>query len=169
MTVLITQKDWEALPEGAPYELHDGMLVKQPSPRFGHQRVQALLLRRLWDALGADGRIVAGPVDVLVDEITVLVPDVVVLDEAPDDDARYVGVPRAVFEVLSPSTEARDRDFKCRRLLGLGVREVWLVSPRGPEVTRVTTDGARTALRDERLRSDAMPGFTLSPRDLLYP
>ena len=112
-------------------------------------------------------RVVAGPVDVLVDEITVLVPDVVVLDEVPPDDAPYVGVPRAVFEVLSPSTERRDRGFKTRRLLGLGVAEVWLLDPRGPVVQRVTIDGGELAPTDGRLRSRVLPDFTLGPRDLL--
>ena len=100
MTVLITRKDYEALPEGAPFELHDGILVKQPSPRFGHQRLQSKILQDLL-ALVGPGRAVAGPVDVLVDEITVFVPDLVVLGDVPPDDAQYVGVPLVVVEILS--------------------------------------------------------------------
>ncbi len=171
MTVLITRKQWEALPEGAPYELHDGMLVRQPSPRFGHQRIQARLFARLAALLGTEGRVVAGPVDILVDEITVFVPDLVVLDEVPDDDAQYAGVPAAVFEILSPSTAARDRGFKTRRLLGFGVREVWLIDPRGhdprgPSVHCMTVDGERAADDEGRVRSLAVDGFDLAPGDL---
>lgn len=167
MTVLITRRDWEALPEGAPYELHDGVLVKQPSPRFGHQRVQIRLLRKLVELLGDDGRVVAGPVDVLVDEITVFVPDIVVLDDVPDDGAQYVGIPRAVFEIVSPSTESRDREFKTRRLLGLGVREVWLIDPRGPRIERVSTGGTHAVEGDERVMSEAIEDFALGRADVL--
>ena len=65
MTVLFTRKDYEALPEGTPVELCDGVLVKQPSPVFGHQRVQMQLLMAL-GRLRDPGRVVAGPIDVRV-------------------------------------------------------------------------------------------------------
>ena len=67
MTVLITRKDYEALPEGAPFELCDGMLVKMPSPRFGHQRIHAAVFGQLQKSFGV--RVVSGPVDVLIDEL----------------------------------------------------------------------------------------------------
>ncbi len=166
MTALITRKDYEALPEGAPYELHDGMLVKQPSPRFGHQRVQVRILERLLALFGSEGRVVAGPVDVLVDEITVFAPDIVVLSEVPPDSAPYVGTPLAVFEVLSPSTAARDRDYKTRRLLGFGVAEVWLVDPAARTIERVTIDGAWPCPGDGSLGSEVLAGFELDTRTL---
>ncbi len=144
----ITRQDYEQLPEGTPVELCDGMLVKQPSPRWGHQRITMAILRILVDVVDPV-RVAAGPVDVLVDELNVFVPDVVVLDDVPDDEAQYVGVPRVVFEVLSPSTGQRDRDYKTRRYLGLGVQEVWLVD-RHERTIEVATlrDGARTLCAD---------------------
>lgn len=166
MTILITRKDYEKLPEGTPVELCDGMLVKQPSPRYGHQRIQGRILMKLQELLGP-ARAVAGPVDVLVDELNVFVPDIVVLDDVPDDEAQYVGVPVVVFEVLSPSTKNRDRDYKARRLLGLGVKEVWLVDrhERTIEVASLR-DGSRAYRAEERARSDVIGGFELVPDDL---
>ena len=120
MTVYVTRQDYERLPEGTPVELCDGMLVKQPSPRWGHQRITMQILRAL-GAVVDPVRVSSGPVDVLIDELNVFVPDVVVLDDVPDDEAQYVGVPRVVLEVLSPPTQERDRDYKTRRYLGLGV------------------------------------------------
>ncbi len=166
MTILLTRKDYERLPEGTPVELCDGMLVKQPSPRYGHQRIQGRILMKLQKLLGP-ARAVAGPVDVLVDELNVFVPDIVVLDDVPDDEAQYVGVPAVVFEVLSPSTKKRDRDYKARRLLGLGVKEVWLVDRHECTIEVASLrDGSRTHRTDERARSDAIDGFELVPDDL---
>jgi len=168
MTILITRKDYEALPEGAPYELHAGVLVKQPSPRYGHQRLLSVILRGLMDLLGT-ARVVPGPVDVLIDELTVFVPDIVVLQDVPSDDAQYVGVPLVVFEILSPSTRSRDRGFKTRRLLGLGVKEVWLVDGATSVIEVATCDGGRLFRDDEAARSAVIAGFELVPSTLFAP
>ena len=168
MTILITRKDYEALPEGAPYELHEGMLVKQPSPRYGHQRLLSVMLHRLTELLGT-ARVVPGPVDVLIDELTVFVPDIVVLEDVPSDDAQYVGVPLVVFEILSPSARNRDRGFKTRRLLGLGVKEVWLIDGAKQVIEIVTCDGARLFREDEAARSDIIADFALVPSTLFAP
>ena len=61
MTILITRKDYEALPEGTPLELCDGMLVKRPSPRYGHQRIQMKVVQALVTVVGP-ARVVTGPV-----------------------------------------------------------------------------------------------------------
>ena len=165
MTILTTRKDYEVLPEGAPYELHEGMLVKQPSPRFGHQRLQMAIVHRLLGLL-PEAQIVAGPVDVLIDELNVFVPDIVVLEVVPPDDAQYVGVPLVVFEILSPSTRERDRGFKTRRLLGLGVKEVWLIDGAKGRIEVATVDGGLAARDDETARSQVIGGFALVPSEL---
>ncbi|MCP5069280.1 MAG: Uma2 family endonuclease [bacterium] len=165
MTILITRKDYEALPEGMPMELCDGLLVKQPSPRYGHQRIQSVILKRLKSLLPA-AVVLAGPVDVLIDELNVFVPDIVVLSETLDDDASYVGTPLLVFEVLSPSTKSRDRDFKTKRYLGLGVKEVWLIDRVGETVEVVDLEGLRSATNERPLRSATVDGFALAPGDL---
>jgi Uma2 family endonuclease len=165
MSILTTRRDYEALPEGAPFELCDGLLAKQPSPRFGHQRIQMEILRRLYDVV-EPVRVAAGPVDVLVDELNVFVPDVVVLDDVPADDAAYVGVPRVVVEILSPSTRERDRDYKARRYLGLGVREVWLVDRERASIEVVDLEGGREATARRPARSRAIEGFALVPEEL---
>lgn len=166
MTVYVTRQDYERLPEGTPVELCDGMLVKQPSPRWGHQRITMQILRAL-GAVVDPVRVASGPVDVLIDELNVFVPDVVVLDVVPDDEAQYVGVPRVVFEVLSPSTQDRDRDYKTRRYLGLGVKEVWLVD-RHEQTVEVAAlkQGVRTLRGERSARSDVIDGFALVPDEL---
>ena len=182
MTVYMTRKDYEQLPEGTPVELCDGLLVKQPSPRWGHQRITMLIFRALTEVV-EPVRVATGPVDVLIDEINVFVPDIVVLGEmrkferlsesvvlleaVPDDEAQYVGVPRLVFEVLSPSTKAHDRYYKTRRYLGLGVEEVWLID-RHERTIEIGTlrEGIRAHRGDRVARSDVIGGFALVPDEL---
>ncbi|MDJ0520510.1 MAG: Uma2 family endonuclease [Planctomycetota bacterium] len=166
MTVYMTRKDYEQLPEGTPVELCDGLLVKQPSPRWGHQRITMLIFRALTEVV-EPVRVATGPVDVLIDEINVFVPDIVVLDDVPDDEAQYVGVPRVVFEVLSPSTKAHDRYYKTRRYLGLGVEEVWLID-RHERTIEIGTlrEGIRAHRGDRVARSDVIGGFALVPDEL---
>ncbi len=166
MTVYMTRKDYEQLPEGTPVELCDGLLVKQPSPRWGHQRITMLIFRALTEVV-EPVRVATGPVDVLIDEINVFVPDIVVLEDVPDDEAQYVGVPRLVFEVLSPSTKAHDRYYKTRRYLGLGVEEVWLID-RHERTIEIGTlrEGIRAHRGDRVARSDVIGGFALVPDEL---
>ena len=168
MTILFTRRDYERLPEGTPVELHDGLLVKQPSPRYGHQRIQTKILAALFAVLEPE-RFAPGPVDVLVDEINVFVPDIVVHDTPPDDEAQYIGVPSVVFEVLSPSTRRRDREFKARRYLGLGVREVWLVDRHERTIEIIDLEGGRVAEADDTAKSAVIPGLRLVPSELFAP
>ncbi|MEZ6010005.1 MAG: Uma2 family endonuclease [Planctomycetota bacterium] len=162
MTVLFTRNDYEALPEGMPVELLDGLLVKQPSPRWGHQRIQNRILASLGALLGPDA-FGPRPLDVLVDEVNVFVPDIVVHAKPPDDEAQYVGVPAVVFEILSPSAETRDHEYKARRYLGLGVREVWLVDRVRRRIAIVDLDGITSQVEDQSARSRVIPGFELTP------
>jgi Uma2 family endonuclease len=160
-----TRRDFDLLPEGFPAQLVDGMLVKEAPPTYGHGRFAARIHSMLVARVGPD-RAPASPVGVLIDEWNVFLPDVVVLGPLPPDDARYVGIPLLVVEVLSPSTARRDRRTKRRRLIEAGVAEVWLVDPGTRTVEMHDASGARVARGEEVLRSAAVPGFEVSPARL---
>lgn len=162
---LFTRKEWDRLPEGYPAQLIEGCLVKQPAPTYGHQRIQSRLMQRLLALAGPD-LVLTAPTDVLVDEINVFQPDIVVLRSPPGLQEHYVGVPLLAFEIHSPGSRTRDRDFKTRRLLGLGVQEVWLVDPDARTVEVVDVSGSRPAQGDQVARSDALAGFEVVPAAL---
>ncbi len=166
MTVLFTRKDFEALPEDLHVQLLDGVLVKEPRPAFGHQRIQSRILSVLMSLVGPDN-VQAASAGVLIDELNVFEPDIVVIDELPDDEAQYVGVPRIVFEILSPWSRDRDRNVKTRRYLGLGVKEVWLVDAQDESIEVVDFDGGRVSTGDEPARSQVVQGLELIPSTLL--
>ncbi len=162
---MFTKADWERLPEGFPAQLVGGQLLREPAPTYGHEHIRMRLVRLLVP-LVPDGLLVVAPVDVLVDEHNVFQPDIAVLGSVPRDDTSYVGTPRVVFEILSPSTASRDRDLKTPRLLELGVREVWLVDPRSREIVCRAAAGARSARGNEAIASEIIAGFSVRPSAL---
>lgn len=165
MTALFTRKDYQALPEDMRVHLLDGVLVRDAPPLFGHQRIQSHILGDLLPILGPD-HVFAAPVAVVVDDLNVFEPDIVVVKDPPRSDATDAGVPLLVIEILSPSTRERDRAFKTKRYLGLGVKEVWLVDPDERTIEVFDLGGSRPARGDDPARSYVVDGFALVPETL---
>lgn len=166
MGTRFTLREWKTLPEGFPAQLFDGQLVCEPSPTYRHQDLVTQLLLLLVPVFGRR-HVVVSPTDVVLDDTNVLQPDVAVLRRLPPEDSHDVGIPHLVFEVLSPSTAERDRDVKTKKFLDAGVAEVWLVDPETETLEiRAGGAGARRFAGDERARSYACPGLSLTARDV---
>ena len=165
-TVGHTKADYDALPEGAPYQLVEGELVREASPVYRHQRAVGRLIAMLHTLIGVE-RTLHAPIDVVVDDRNVYQPDVAVVAAPLSPDAESVGIPVWVCEVLSPSTSRIDRVQKTRNYLRAGVQEVWLLDPATATLTVVTSSGSRTHAPDDLVRSAAVPGLAATPRALL--
>jgi Uma2 family endonuclease len=134
--VALTYADlWELFGEstdGKRYELFQGALAVTPSPLFRHQELVTRLLYALETACRAagSGRVLPGPIDVILTPRTVFVPDLVFVskERAALCSRRGIeGAPDLVVEILSPGTSKRDRGPK-RTLYGEhGVTEYWIV------------------------------------------
>lgn len=76
--------------------------------------------------------------------------------------------PDFMVEVLSESTEARDRGVKFDDYAAHGIREYWIVDPEAEVVEQYILDGDTYALRikaaDGSLRSVAIPGLEIPVR-----
>ena len=129
-------RDYMAIPEGDErrHELIDGELILAPAPIPVHQIVVlqlALLLKQQVDRLQL-GRVFVAPLDIVLSDHDVLQPDLVFIS-APRlgivGERNVQGPPDFVVEVLSPSTEDRDRILKASRYLRFGVPEYWIVDP----------------------------------------
>ena len=166
LTILFTRRDYAALPEGFPAQLLEGVLVKTPGPRPGHQAIASRIHVALARLVGP-GRALFAPVDVAVDELNVYQPDLVVLASAVLGTTRSVGIPRLVVEVLSPSTAAYDREVKTPHLLAAGVAEVWLVDPDALAIEVHDATGTRSAVGATPIASRVLEGFELTPVHLL--
>lgn len=163
-----TRADFDELPEGYPVELIEGCLIREPSPTFRHNRIAARLRFSLLKLCGPD-RVPDTPSDVAIDDFNVFQPDIVVLAEFPGESSHCVGVPALAIEVYSPSTRRRDRTVKVRRLLQLGVGEVWLVDPVARTIEVRTSEEGRLVSGDDVAASAAVPGFTVRPSALFAP
>jgi len=160
-----TIRDYERLPEGFPCQLIEGDFVKQPSPRFGHQRIVSRLVHMIAEKYGPDC-VVPAPIDIALDDFNVVQPDVAVWATPPARDVRWAPIPTLVIEVLSPSTAAGDRTQKTRLYVTAGVVEVWLVEPDTGAIEIHTPGGSKRYEAHELATSDALVEFSVCGRDL---
>jgi Uma2 family endonuclease len=128
----MTNAVYLALPETTqPTELIDGEIIFLPGPNADHQDI-SMNLTRILLALIPDGRLYAAPTDVVFEEGEILQPDIFWAREGGrcvKIEKRLYGPPDLIVEILSPSTEARDRKAKYLLYERHGVREYWLVNP----------------------------------------
>ena len=119
---------------GRRYELYDGEVVEVPAPIIRHQRVALHVMDVLHGYEEATAGIrVPAPFDIVLSEHDVLQPDVVFFRSERrhllhDWEPARVR-PDLAVEVLSPSTQSRDRGRKMAVLARFGVPEYWLVDP----------------------------------------
>ena len=142
-------EDIWAMPEdGKIYEVIDGELYMTPPPSFWHQ----LAVRTLVAFIDAYirprklGVVLPAPTGVVLDADNGVEPDVVYLSADRMhliSDRGIEGAPDMVTEVLSPSTQARDRTIKMRRYAAAGVPHFWIANPvlRTLEAYRLGAEG----------------------------
>jgi Uma2 family endonuclease len=167
-----THDDLLQLPDdGKRREIIDGELYVTPSPVNYHQKVLLNLTGAFWMFLESHplGEMRFAPLDVILSEHDVLEPDLLfVLNEHLDILQDWVrGAPDLVIEILSPSTEGRDRGIKLKAYARYGVGEYWIVDPAAQviEVYRLGAEGYRLAgthTRDMAVETPLLLGFSLA-------
>ncbi len=113
------------------WELIDGVAwAMSPSPTFTHQRVRGDLLILLMEALEdcPHCQPVSG-FDWKIDESTVVCPDNLVIYHEPTNGHYLTQAPALIFEILSPSTVAKDEGVKFHLYEAEGVPWYVLVNP----------------------------------------
>ena len=131
----LTYEDYTQIPEdGCQHEIIDGVHYLNPAPNTYHQavsrRLQFLLYAQI--ELTKRGVVINAPYDVQLFPHDILQPDlVVVLNDRQHivTPTRIQGTPDLVVEILSPSTESRDRKLKRARYQAASVPEYWIVDP----------------------------------------
>ncbi|MEN6325235.1 MAG: Uma2 family endonuclease [Syntrophomonas sp.] len=166
-----TYMEYARLEDDNEFELLDGKLIKEPSPRTRHQ----IILKNLTFALENHLRetlqgMVVQDLDVVLDQYNVVTPDLIFISSnnmAIVRDLNIQGIPDLVIEVLSPGTESFDRRQKSRLYHRFGINEYWLVSPEATtiEVFRNEPDGWKLAGvfgENDFLETRLLPGFSLN-------
>lgn len=129
----LTRFDLEAMPhDGHRYELVDGVLTVSPSPRPLHQRAILRLIMALEPHCPEELEILPAPVDVVLAEDTVLIPDIVIARTVDWTDRGLFGPPVLAVEVFSPSTRRFDLELKRARMQAAGCPNYWVVDPDEP-------------------------------------
>lgn len=155
-----------------PMELVYGVVREPPAPRYGHQsvvtRLTCLLDRHVHEH--ALGSVCVSPVDVVLDEPAALVvqPDIIFVAQQRLHIVRdrVWGPPDLVVEVLSPRTATRDRITKLCWYSQYGVRECWLVDPRGRSIEVHDLEAGQASPThlfdgDRTIRSSVLAGLAL--------
>lgn len=143
------------------YEIIDDELVVTPAPTSRHQEVVTNLVTTLNVFVRASrlGKLFTAPLDVLFDEGDYFEPDIVFVQKNRVDlisDRGVEGPPDLVVEVLSPSTEVRDRGVKLERYRLFGVPEYWMVDPDACSI-EVWPLGERSGTPTVHTRADVLP------------
>jgi Uma2 family endonuclease len=128
-----TYDDYAKLPEGAPYQLIGGMLVKSPAPVPYHQGL-AGRLHLVFAELEKQGKgkVYFSPIDVYLSDIEAYQPDLIFIDSSRLEiigEKKIEGPPDIVIEILSPSNAYFDLRHKMDMYEKYGVKEYWIVDP----------------------------------------
>ena len=121
---------WEII-DGVPYNM-------TPSPTSKHQGIVTNFARVLSNNLiNTSCKIFVAPLDVYFEEKNFTQPDVfVVCDKSKITEKNIQGAPDLIIEVLSPSTQLKDRREKRYLYERFGVKEYILVYPQQEIVER---------------------------------
>ena len=128
-----TYEEFARLPDdGNRYEVIAGDLYVTPSPNRIHQRISARLVH-LFEAFcneHGSGVVYHAPFDVIFGDGDYMQPDLLFVWRDRIDivkDHGLEGAPDLVVEILSASTERRDRGIKRERYAAYGVPEYWII------------------------------------------
>jgi Uma2 family endonuclease len=146
-------------------ELIDGELFVTPSPSPMHQDISGNLYTLFRNVVfeSGRGRAYYAPLDVRLDENTIVQPDLIIIlsDRSPVlTTARVEGVPSLADEIISPSTSAYDRVTKRDVYARSSVPEYWLVDPDAKTVT-IFSDPQDGRYQTEQTVSDVAISATI--------
>ncbi len=173
---LYTCRDYQNLPEGAPYQLIGGKLVMTPVPEILHQRVSGNLNFKLRSFVLEQGlgEVFYAPIDAQFSEYNVFQPDIIFISNERMEiigKKRIEGSPDLIMEILSPSTAYFDLREKFDIYELYGVKEYWIVDYNRQEIETYFTQGNRFHLMERAKESGTissvlLQGFRIKLEDI---
>lgn len=168
-----TRADLDRMPDdGNRYELLEGEIVMSPAPSFDHQRMSGALHVALHLARLEGLVVLAAPFDVQLEELSVVEPDLLVVERDRPEQRGLTGAPLLVVEILSTSSRGRDQVRKKRLYERAGVPSYWVLDPEVPSLTAWQLREGRYEVAalvagDEEWTAAAPYDITLVPARLL--
>jgi Uma2 family endonuclease len=156
-----TWEEFLELDEDDPRELLDGEFVEIEVPTRTHESIVTSLIVTLgsWARLKKAGRVLASGYKLRIDARRGAMPDIQLYRTgnwpAGQDKGLETGHPDLVIEVISPSSQSKDRVRKLHDYAAIGIPEYWLVDPEARTLERlVLRDGTYSIV--EALEGDAV-------------
>ena len=137
--IKFTYEDYLHFPEDKRYEIIDGEVHMVPSPVPYHQMVLGNLYLRLCEFVDKKGigEVYLAPLDVVLSEIDVVQPDIMFISKERLNiitEKNIQGAPDLIVEIISPTSEYRDRVIKRKLYSKYEVKEYWLVDLEKKEI-----------------------------------
>jgi Uma2 family endonuclease len=172
-----TYEDYLQLPDdGKRYEIIDGELYMSTAPIPNHQFIVGNFLFALSSYLKIHpiGKVITAPLEVYFSRTNLVQPDIVYISNERLNiikPEQIKGAPDLVIEVLSPSTEKRDRTVKLKMYAKFGVQEYWMAKEKTAtvEIFRSQEGKLVSAARlgkSDVLTSPLFPGLEIPLEDI---
>ena len=165
-----TYADYLTWDDDQRWEIIDGeAYAMTPAPLIRHQRISRNIASQFLPFFrGTSCETFIAPTDVVFDDTNVVEPDLMVVCDRTKIAERCIeGAPDLVIEILSPSTNLRDRRKKKALYERFGVKEYLIVDPISETVERYLLVGGRYGGSeifnwDELLTLHLFPDLTLN-------
>jgi len=172
-----TEKDYQLLEEGAPFQLINGDLVMSPSPTSYHQLLSIRLSSRIQfylESNNSNGICLCAPIDVVLNEENIFQPDLIYISAERKNELfhdQIMGAPDLIVEILSPSTAYYDLRQKKDFYERYGVKEYLIVDPvRHDAEVYILIDGTFTLQQKEQqsgvINLNTLPGLQIDLQKL---
>jgi Uma2 family endonuclease len=129
-------------PDGPLIEIIAGDLFMVPSPTVQHQEIVMAIAFKIREYIlqSKRGKVLVAPVDVILSEKDVVVPDILYISNENENIikiANIQGTPDLIVEVLSTNTK-RDTEIKKKLYQAHLVKEYWIVNPEARSIVIYT-------------------------------
>ena len=172
-----TYEEYCRIEDDQRYELIEANLLTAPAPDTWHQdwSRELTLIVATYAKRNKLGKMLAAPVDVVLDPENTVQPDLVFVSIAnlPIVQKRAIfGVPDLIIELVSPSSVRRDRYDKKALYARFGVKEYWIGDPANKALEILTLRNGNYELHccaeeKGKLTSLLLPGLEFELSEIL--
>ena len=134
-----TYQDYLTWDDGERWEIINGEAYNMsPSPKKKHQKISGVLFGKLFENRNSlkNCSLYEAPMDIIFDDYNVVQPDIFIVCEKNKESDYIFDVPEVVIEIISPSTELKDKREKFYLYEKFGVKEYIIVYPEREYVER---------------------------------
>lgn len=95
-----------------------------------------------------------------------------ICDKGGLNEAKYIGVPDMIFEIISPSNQSHDLVTKLNLYMKYGVKEYWIINPLLNSVQIYSLNDKREYLQKDivkekgKVQSDILNEFKFDVKDI---